>query len=177
MARLERHFHLTKRELEKIQTELAALQRELEALGAKYEAAILEKQKLQEEAEIMERRLIAADKLISGLGSENVRSAGLRALPGALCGASWSVRASACGVCGFPGEPCEKSDFPRPGLRWTSRVSYSVVVKGFGGRAAVGTEKPAASCKVSPVLGTQCLVTCSPIRDVSVTGHLWLIQS
>ncbi|OWK14173.1 hypothetical protein Celaphus_00000390 [Cervus elaphus hippelaphus] len=72
VARLERNFYLTKRELEKIQNELAAIQRELEALGAKYEAAILEKQKLQEEAEIMERRLIAADKLISGLGSENV---------------------------------------------------------------------------------------------------------
>ncbi|XP_052023863.1 dynein axonemal heavy chain 10 [Apodemus sylvaticus] len=73
VARLERNFFLTKRELERIQNELAAIQRELEALGAKYEAAILEKQKLQEEAEIMERRLIAADKLISGLGSENVR--------------------------------------------------------------------------------------------------------
>jgi len=34
-----------------------------------------EKQLLQEEAEVMERRLIAADKLISGLGSENERSA------------------------------------------------------------------------------------------------------
>lgn len=75
MARLERNFYLTKRELERIQNELATIQRELEALGAKYEAAILDKQKLQEEAEIMERRLIAADKLISGLGSENVRSA------------------------------------------------------------------------------------------------------
>lgn len=73
VARLERNFYLTKRELERIQNELSAIQRELEALGAKYEAAILEKQKLQEEAEIMERRLIAADKLISGLGSENVR--------------------------------------------------------------------------------------------------------
>ncbi|XP_075852592.1 dynein axonemal heavy chain 10 [Microcebus murinus] len=73
VARLERNFFLTKRELERIQNELAAIQRELEALGAKYEAAILEKQKLQEEAEIMERRLIAADKLISGLGSENTR--------------------------------------------------------------------------------------------------------
>nr|XP_038946048.1 dynein axonemal heavy chain 10 isoform X3 [Rattus norvegicus] len=73
VARLERNFFLTKRELERIQNELAAIQKELEALGAKYEAAILEKQKLQEEAEIMERRLIAADKLISGLGSENVR--------------------------------------------------------------------------------------------------------
>ncbi|XP_045152663.1 dynein axonemal heavy chain 10 [Echinops telfairi] len=73
VARLERNFFLTKRELERIQNELATLQRELEALGAKYEAAILERQKLQEEAEIMERRLIAADKLISGLGSENIR--------------------------------------------------------------------------------------------------------
>ncbi|KAF0872101.1 DYH10 protein, partial [Crocuta crocuta] len=73
VARLERNFYLTKRELERIQNELAAIQSELEALGAKYEAAILEKQKLQEEAEIMERRLIAADKLISGLGSENTR--------------------------------------------------------------------------------------------------------
>ncbi|XP_055461995.1 dynein axonemal heavy chain 10 [Psammomys obesus] len=73
VARLERNFYLSKRELERIQNELAAIQKELEALGAKYEAAILEKQKLQEEAEIMERRLIAADKLISGLGSENIR--------------------------------------------------------------------------------------------------------
>ncbi|XP_073737373.1 dynein axonemal heavy chain 10 [Callorhinus ursinus] len=73
VARLERNFYLTKRELERIQNELAAIQRELAALGAKYEAAILEKQMLQEEAEIMERRLIAADKLISGLGSENIR--------------------------------------------------------------------------------------------------------
>lgn len=73
VARLERNFHLTKRELEKIQNELAAIHHELATLGAKYEAATLEKQKLQEEAEIMERRLSAADKLISGLGSENVR--------------------------------------------------------------------------------------------------------
>lgn len=77
VAKLERNFYLSKRELEKIQAELAAIQRELEALGAKYEAAILEKQQLQEEAEVMERRLVAADKLISGLGSENVRCAGL----------------------------------------------------------------------------------------------------
>ena len=46
---------------------------ELKQLGEKYEAAMAEKQQLQEEAEIMERRLIAADKLISGLGSENIR--------------------------------------------------------------------------------------------------------
>ncbi|XP_069071115.1 dynein axonemal heavy chain 10 [Pleurodeles waltl] len=73
VARLERNYHMSKRDLEKIQAELAALQSELRALGEKYEAAIKEKQLLQEEAEIMERRLIAADKLISGLGSENIR--------------------------------------------------------------------------------------------------------
>jgi dynein heavy chain len=49
------------------------LEDELKALNDKYEAAMMERQKLQEEAELMERRLVAADKLISGLGSENTR--------------------------------------------------------------------------------------------------------
>eukprot|EP00062_Callorhinchus_milii_P021625 gi/632978548/ref/XP_007905975.1/ PREDICTED: dynein heavy chain 10, axonemal [Callorhinchus milii] len=73
VARLERHYYQSKRELEKIQAELAAIQRELQALSDRYEAAMRGKQQLQEEAEIMERRLIAADKLIRGLGSENIR--------------------------------------------------------------------------------------------------------
>ncbi|KAG9351776.1 hypothetical protein JZ751_023027 [Albula glossodonta] len=73
VARLERNFFQSKRELERIQDELEAIQKELGALGEKYDAAISEKQLLQEEAELMERRLIAADKLISGLGSENER--------------------------------------------------------------------------------------------------------
>ncbi|XP_069475795.1 dynein axonemal heavy chain 10 [Ambystoma mexicanum] len=73
VAKLERNYFISKRELERIQTELTSLQNELRALGEKYESAIKEKQLLQEEAEIMERRLIAADKLISGLGSENIR--------------------------------------------------------------------------------------------------------
>ncbi|XP_067295015.1 dynein axonemal heavy chain 10 isoform X2 [Pseudorasbora parva] len=73
VARLERNFFQSKRELERIQNELSAIQKELGALGDKYEAAMTEKQLLQEEAEVMERRLIAADKLISGLGSENER--------------------------------------------------------------------------------------------------------
>ena len=37
MARLERNFHQSKRELDKINRELAALTEELEALGRKYE--------------------------------------------------------------------------------------------------------------------------------------------
>ncbi|CAJ1068269.1 LOW QUALITY PROTEIN: dynein heavy chain 10%2C axonemal [Xyrichtys novacula] len=73
VARLEKNFFQSKRELEGIQRELSDLQQELGALGDKYHAAIFEKETLQEEAEVMERRLIAADKLISGLSSENER--------------------------------------------------------------------------------------------------------
>ncbi|KAK7889071.1 hypothetical protein WMY93_024631 [Mugilogobius chulae] len=73
VARLEKNFYQSKRELERIQNELSAIQKELQALRDKYQAAIEEKQLLQEEAELMERRLIAADKLISGLSSENER--------------------------------------------------------------------------------------------------------
>lgn len=73
MARLEKNFFQSKQELERIQNELTSIQAELKALGDKYQTAITEKQQLQEEAELMERRLIAADKLISGLSSENER--------------------------------------------------------------------------------------------------------
>lgn len=73
VARLERNYHLSKRELEKIEKEVKALDEELKNLGDKYDAAMRERASLQEEAEIMERRLIAADKLISGLGSEKIR--------------------------------------------------------------------------------------------------------
>ncbi|XP_029296329.1 dynein heavy chain 10, axonemal [Cottoperca gobio] len=73
LARLEKNFFRSKWELERIQSELNDIQIELQALGTKYLAAIEEKQHLQEEAELMERRLIAADKLITGLSSENER--------------------------------------------------------------------------------------------------------
>ena len=73
MALLEKNFFQSKKVLERIQSELSNIQRELQALGDKYQAAIEEKQLLQEEAEVMERRLISADKLITGLSSENER--------------------------------------------------------------------------------------------------------
>ena len=73
MARLERNFSMSKRELEKIEKEVAEIEAELKELSNKYEVAMRDKQALQEEAELMERRLIAADKLISGLGSEKIR--------------------------------------------------------------------------------------------------------
>ena len=70
---MERTFYQSKRELDRINNEVKSLEDELSGLGSKYEGAMTGKQQLQEEAEIMERRLVAADKLISGLGSENVR--------------------------------------------------------------------------------------------------------
>uniref|UniRef100_A0A8C4TE89 Dynein axonemal heavy chain 10 n=1 Tax=Erpetoichthys calabaricus TaxID=27687 RepID=A0A8C4TE89_ERPCA len=73
VARLVKNFNQSMRELEKIQNELSAIQNELKGLTEQYEQASREQHQLQEKAEIMERRLIAADKLISGLGSENVR--------------------------------------------------------------------------------------------------------
>ncbi|TNN52942.1 Dynein heavy chain 10, axonemal [Liparis tanakae] len=73
VARLEKNFFQSKKELELIQSELNKIQKELHALGEKYQAAIEEKGQLQNEAELMEKRLIAADKLISGLSSENIR--------------------------------------------------------------------------------------------------------
>ena len=81
VAALEREFMLAKRELDKINAELTKIEEELARLNARYEAAMLEKQKLEEETEIMERRLLAADKLIGGLGSENER---------------WTVELQAC---------------------------------------------------------------------------------
>ena len=73
VAELERTYHKAKRDLDRIQKELDALQAELEELKRKYEAATSEKMKLKEEAEVMQRRLAAADKLITGLSSEKER--------------------------------------------------------------------------------------------------------
>ena len=73
VARLEKNYVMSKRELERIQRELASIEKELGELSRQYEEAMLEKRALEEEAEIMERRLLAASKLISGLGSEKER--------------------------------------------------------------------------------------------------------
>ena len=73
MARLERNYQLSKRDLEKIQKELLNIDAELTQLSKHYEEALGEKRALQEEADLMERRLVAASKLIAGLGSEKER--------------------------------------------------------------------------------------------------------
>uniref|UniRef100_A0A1X7UR28 AAA+ ATPase domain-containing protein n=1 Tax=Amphimedon queenslandica TaxID=400682 RepID=A0A1X7UR28_AMPQE len=73
VALLEKNFQLSKRELANIQKELSNIESQLEALNKQFEEAMAEKRALEEEAEIMQRRLTAASKLISGLSSEKVR--------------------------------------------------------------------------------------------------------
>ncbi|KAH9514993.1 Dynein heavy chain 10, axonemal [Bulinus truncatus] len=73
VATLEKNFYELKRGLDKINKQVAKLEDLIENLNLKYEMAMLERQRLEEETRVMERRLIAADKLINGLSSENVR--------------------------------------------------------------------------------------------------------
>jgi len=70
---LETESEKTRRALEKEERELKRLEKTIEELNAKYDIAMTERQKLQDETELLQRRLLAADKLISGLSSENER--------------------------------------------------------------------------------------------------------
>ncbi|KER29498.1 hypothetical protein T265_03876 [Opisthorchis viverrini] len=73
VSRLEKTFMQTKRDLEKLDTEIQSLEEELKILNRRYEDAMTERQQIQAETDLMERRLRAADKLMSGLGSEQIR--------------------------------------------------------------------------------------------------------
>jgi dynein heavy chain len=73
VARLEKEFHDSKRELDKINSQVSKIEALLADLAEKLEKQLAEKQKIELETQIMERRLIAADKLINGLSSENKR--------------------------------------------------------------------------------------------------------
>lgn len=70
---LQKEYDTAKRNLEKLYSEIAKLEDDLNKLNEKYEAAMKRRQELQEETDIMMRRLIAADKLITGLSSERDR--------------------------------------------------------------------------------------------------------
>jgi len=61
------------RALEKEEQELLRLEKTIKELNVKYDIAMTERQKLQDETDLLQRRLVAADKLISGLYSENER--------------------------------------------------------------------------------------------------------
>lgn len=73
VATLEKNLAISKMEFDKITRELKRLAEELQTLQTQFHQAKSEQLELKEMAELMERRLIAADKLISGLGSERTR--------------------------------------------------------------------------------------------------------
>jgi dynein heavy chain len=73
VATLEKNLAISKMEFDKITRELKRLAEELQTLQNQFHQAKKEQLELKEMAELMERRLIAADKLISGLGSERIR--------------------------------------------------------------------------------------------------------
>ncbi|KAJ3114591.1 Dynein heavy chain 10, axonemal [Phlyctochytrium bullatum] len=73
VAVLEKNLALSKNEFEKITKELQRLNEELTNLQQNFHQAKAEQLELKQMAEVMERRLQAADKLISGLGSERTR--------------------------------------------------------------------------------------------------------
>lgn len=73
VEQLQREYDTAKRNLEKLYAEIAKLEDDLAKLNEKYAIAMKRRQELQEETDIMMRRLEAADKLISGLSSEQAR--------------------------------------------------------------------------------------------------------
>lgn len=73
VEQLQKEYDTAKRSLEKLYNEIAKLENDLAKLNEKYEVAMKRRQELQEETDIMMRRLIAADKLITGLSSEQAR--------------------------------------------------------------------------------------------------------
>lgn len=73
VATLEKNLMLSTAEYERIMKELKSLNEELGLLQKNFQQAKAEQLELQKMAELMAKRLIAADKLISGLSSERVR--------------------------------------------------------------------------------------------------------
>jgi dynein heavy chain len=73
VATLEKNLHQSLAEYKDITNELSRINAELIQLQNSFQKAKAEQIELKEMAALMERRLIAADKLISGLGSERTR--------------------------------------------------------------------------------------------------------
>ncbi|CAH0724307.1 unnamed protein product, partial [Brenthis ino] len=70
---LEKEYSEACNYLASLNREIDRLQKTLDGLNNRYETAMLRRQELQEETDIMMRRLVAADKLMSGLSSEQKR--------------------------------------------------------------------------------------------------------
>lgn len=62
-----------KRDLDNLHSKINTLEDDFKALELKYDGAMEERDRVEEETGIMQRRLIAADKLISGLSTRNAR--------------------------------------------------------------------------------------------------------
>jgi dynein heavy chain len=73
VANAEKTLRQAQKDLIKIQAEVKALGDQLKELQVKFEAGSAEERELQERADLMERRLTAASKLIVGLSSERER--------------------------------------------------------------------------------------------------------
>jgi dynein heavy chain len=59
--------------LNKLYSEIKTLEEDLKALTLNYDGAMQEKQRVQEDTDIMQKRLVATDRLISGLSSRQAR--------------------------------------------------------------------------------------------------------
>lgn len=73
VAEAEKSLRIASKDLAKTQEDVARLNAELESLNKSFLEKSTEQQELKEKADLMERRLTAASKLIDGLSSERSR--------------------------------------------------------------------------------------------------------
>ncbi|KAL0279460.1 UNVERIFIED_CONTAM: hypothetical protein PYX00_001008 [Menopon gallinae] len=73
VEQLEIDYATSQKSLKKLEAEISKLEEQLAGLNERYMKAMGERQILQEETDLMMKRLTAADKLITGLSSENSR--------------------------------------------------------------------------------------------------------
>ncbi|XP_050426983.1 dynein axonemal heavy chain 10-like [Adelges cooleyi] len=73
VEQLEKEFQIATDQLNKLNRDLTIIMNNLNELNERYQRAMEERKILQEETNLMQKRLIAADKLITGLSSENER--------------------------------------------------------------------------------------------------------
>lgn len=73
VEQLEQEYDKSQKFLKKLMAEIGKIENQLDLLNERYIKAMTERQILQEETDLMMKRLIAADKLIGGLSSENDR--------------------------------------------------------------------------------------------------------
>lgn len=73
VAESEKNLRLAQKDLADTKDKLAQLNAELTSLRNQFADKTAEQQDLKAKAELMERRLVAAERLIAGLGSEKER--------------------------------------------------------------------------------------------------------